>query len=116
MTASCASMVAGTSSLDPRIALLFLLLVPGLDAELPGDLAVSHLERGGAQHAGSVRVLARLVKRYALLSDDLVLDARLEVPTADIFQILGDLLSAAQHVRRAWRSLAVDDVHLSVFG
>src|SRR5919199_6067390 len=92
------------------------LLVPSLNTHLTGDLAVSHLERRRTQDAGPVRILARLVERYALFSYNLVLQAGLDVSPADIFQVLDDLPPASQRVRRAGRGLAVDNKYLGVLG
>ena len=51
------------------------LLVPGLDVDLAHDLAVAHLQHLGTQDSRPVRILAGLLERYAILTDDLVLDA-----------------------------------------
>src|SRR5215208_53191 len=97
-------------------ALRFALLVPGFDVHLPDDLAVAHLQRLSAQHTRSVRVLARLLKRYAVLTDHLVLDAVGHLAATDVAQVLGDLLLSPEHLRRTGGRVAIDGVHLGTLG
>src|SRR5215210_319174 len=92
------------------------LLVPGLDGHLAGDLAVLHLQRRCGQYACPVRVLARLVERYAVLAYDLPFDVVFHLPVADVTQVLGDLFLTMQLKRRAWGVVLADQVRLGVIG
>src|SRR5215213_418418 len=92
------------------------LLVPGLDVHLTNNLAVAYVKRRRSKHADAIRILACLVERYALLAYNFVLDTVRHCPTADVSQVLGNLLLTAQHVRRARSGIAVDYEHLGVVG
>jgi hypothetical protein len=61
-----------------RLPCFSTLLVPSLNIHLTGDLAITHLQRLRCKNLAPVRVLTCLVKRYAVLAYDLVLDAVLE--------------------------------------
>src|SRR5215203_402516 len=97
-----------------RLPCWTVLLVPGLDVHLPDNLAVAYVKRRRSKHADAIRILACLVERYALLAYNFVLDPVRHCPAADISQVRGNLLLTAQHVRRAWSGIAVDDEHLGV--
>ena len=70
------------------------LFVPGLDVHLVDNLAVTYVERHRSEYAGAVRIFARFVERYAILADDLIFDVVGHCPTADTFEVLGNLLLA----------------------
>src|SRR5215207_2339547 len=97
-----------------RLPCWTVLLVPGLDVHLTNNLAVAYVKRRRSEHADPIRILACLVERYALLAYNFVLDPVRHCPAADVSQVLGNLLLTAQHVRRAWSAIAVDDEHLGV--
>jgi hypothetical protein len=63
---------------------------------------------------GPVRIFTRLVERYAVLADDLILDAVRHCPATDIFEVLGNLLLAMEFAWRARSGVAIDDVHLGI--
>src|SRR3712207_3024083 len=92
------------------------LLVPGLHAHLAHYLAVAHLQRRRAQDLDPVRVLARLHERHAALAHDLVLAAVGHFPAADVAEVPGDLLLAAQDLRGAGGRVLVDGADLGVVG
>src|SRR5215204_644170 len=98
-----------------RLPCFSTLLVPRFDVHLTHDLAVTHLQRLRGENLKPLRVLTCLVERYAVLAYDLVLDAVRHVSAANIFETFGDRLLAAQHLRRARRSNAVDTIQLGVF-
>jgi hypothetical protein len=89
-------------------------LVPGLHVHLTDDLAVTQLQRLGAQNARPIRVLAHLVERYAVLSYDLVLDAVDHLPCAYLTQVLGDFFLAPEHVGRTGGGVAINGLQLGI--
>src|SRR5215210_7212139 len=100
----------------PPLRPFLALLVPGFDVSLADDLAVLQLKRRRGEHFEPIRVLASLVERDTVLTDDLVLDVMGHRPPANVTQQLGDLLLATKHHRRARRRVLVDHAELGIVG
>src|SRR5260370_15881617 len=93
-----------------------LLLVPGLDDGLLGNLAALEFEHGDAEHLCAVRISAGLREGETISFGDADVDLVCHSPAANVVPERVDRRSALHFTRPARRIVAIDDAQHGVIG